>query len=645
MSPTVDKAMIAFSAGCEAYCMVDRMSKASAFRSIRRHEDVVAESSCGAAVGSDSAGMGCRANDVKRACVDRPGQPMYTSPDPGGGSDLHTHAERPVESGTTERDRLVTLWSGAAEPAAEPAGTALRDDLVAVTRLSDSAAVEYYRRLLEEALGLFTAERAFLFECVPDSEGGAEVARCLASLDLDGDEVDQPDRKAPRHGPRLAAATGQPFYRALGEETPAGKRGSSVVALPAICRERTLCILVVENRFQDIAVDETTVHAALVYCRALAAYRDLAAMVDENASLWTDLTRMQEEAEQRAEQEAARSGAPRPAAQARSRPQREGLQGDFSMIVGASRKIVEILEIIDRISGSNAPVLINGESGTGKELAALAVHSNSPRRDGKFVSENCGAITETLLESELFGYVKGAFTGANKEHKGLFELACGGTLFLDEVGDMSSSMQKKLLRVLQEGVIRRVGDKEFTPVDVRIISATNKDLLTECQAGNFREDLFYRLNVINLRLPPLRERGEDIPPLIEYFLTELAAEGEAPKTVDSAALQVMSRYTWPGNIRELQNEVKKLVALSDGDVIGVPDLSEHLRDEDDAGPGSRDWTQGFANMSLKEATELLEKVLIRNALDQSGGNKSLVAKSLQIPKTSLYNKIHKYQLG
>ncbi|MEM7233030.1 MAG: sigma-54 dependent transcriptional regulator, partial [Planctomycetota bacterium] len=268
----------------------------------------------------------------------------------------------------------------------------------------------------------------------------------------------------------------------------------------------------------------------------------------------------------------------------------------------------------------------------------------SPRSDKPFVSENCAAITETLLESELFGYVKGAFTGANKDHKGLFEIADGGTLFLDEVGDMSSSMQKKLLRVLQEGVIRRVGAKEYTPVDVRIISATNKDLLSECRKGNFREDLYYRLNVINLKLPPLRDRKEDVVPLIEFFLEQSAKEHGTHTSVDPNAQQKLVAYAWPGNVRELQNEVKRLCAMADDQIIKVSDLSEALLSGEAGESTLQDWPVELAQMTLREATERLEKSMIQNALNETGGNKSLVAKTLQIPKTSLYNKINKYEL-
>ena len=540
-------------------------------------------------------------------------------------------------SSQTERDALVAAWEGknAEETRRDPVAL---DLLTSTAKPSDEDSANA-ESLLRELLQLFSAERAFLFQIDPAGDDGCEVLGCMASTDLDGDTVSQPERKVSRSLLKLAASTGKPLYRSLGEETPAGERGSSLIALPARSRDKTLSVALLENRFQNLCFDTDSARLSKAYCDALGMRQDLVQTAEQNDSLWRDLTRLREE-KGRVSPEASQ-----PMAAVAAAPiLREGLTGEFSMIVGKSQRIVEILEVIDRISGSTAPVLVNGESGTGKELAALAVHTNSPRRGGPFVSENCGAITETLLESELFGYVKGAFTGANKDHKGLFELACGGTLFLDEVGDMSSSMQKKLLRVLQEGVIRRVGAKDFTPVDVRIISATNKDLLSECRAGTFREDLYYRLNVINLKLPALRDRREDIPALIEYFLEQAAREGEPAKTIDREALDRLAEHSWPGNIRELQNEVKRLVALSDGDVIHVSDLSEHLAVDDESQSLGRDWTEAFSDLTLKEATEQLERTLIQRALELSGGNKSLVAKTLQIPKTSLYNKINKYQL-
>jgi diguanylate cyclase (GGDEF)-like protein len=242
------------------------------------------------------------------------------------------------------------------------------------------------------------------------------------------------------------------------------------------------------------------------------------------------------------------------------------LKYNYDQIVGKSGRMQELFRLLDRICETSVPVFIHGESGTGKELVAKAIHYNGPRRKGRIISENCAAMSETLLESELFGYMKGSFTGAQGDRKGLFELASGGSLFLDEVGDMSLSMQKKLLRVLQEGEIRRVGGKDTIKIDVRIISASNKDLKRLTEEGKFREDLYYRLNVVKVELPPLRERKEDLPLLIDHFLKEDDGANK-PKRFDSDAMQMMLRYNWPGNIRELKNVVERAKIISEGDVI------------------------------------------------------------------------------
>jgi len=242
------------------------------------------------------------------------------------------------------------------------------------------------------------------------------------------------------------------------------------------------------------------------------------------------------------------------------------LRYNYDNIIGQAPRMQEIFRLLDRITDTTVPVFIHGESGTGKELVAKAIHYNGPRRKYRMISENCAATSESLLESELFGYVKGAFTGAQNDRKGLFELANKGTLFLDEVGDMSLGMQKKLLRVLQENEIRRVGGKEQIKVDVRIISASNKDLKGLTEEGKFREDLYYRLNVVKVDLPPLRERKEDLPLLMDYFLND-ETTGEPTKRFDTEAMQMLMRYNWPGNIRELRNVVERAKIISDGSLI------------------------------------------------------------------------------
>jgi transcriptional regulator with GAF, ATPase, and Fis domain len=570
-------------------------------------------------------------------------------------------------TGTVAADLLSEAWCQ--EPSVEEDGFALYHSLRAVSVTAacagnpDAALAEpgsppaptvddqTFQAALDLLIGLLGAERAFLFRA--PEERGAPFEDCVASRNFDGEEILQPADKVPRERLAEAAATGRPVLAAPEgpalpgplDPSPAGPDAPDPVrsaTFPLAWKDRLHGVLHIENRFRPLRLNRHSLRLAEIHCRLLALWLELSRLEDENHALWLDVARLREE------EDARTSSSPPPLARAAPRssksPRRSDLKGDYSLIIGSSREMLEVFQVLDRISSSNAPVLITGESGTGKELIAQATHQNSPRRDKVFVSENCGALTETLLESELFGYVRGAFTGASKDHKGLFELAIGGTLFLDEVGDMSPGMQKKLLRVLQEGVIRRVGGKEYIPVDVRIISATNKDLLEEVRAGSFREDLYYRLNVIHLRLPPLRERKEDIPILVEHFLEVLNREAGTAKAVDAATLECLSQYSWPGNIRELQNEVRRMFALSE-ETIRVGDVSETILAGEKRDFPLHELHRELSRLTLKDATERLEKEMIRAALVQSRGNKSLVAKMLQVPKTSLYNKINKYGLG
>lgn len=514
-------------------------------------------------------------------------------------------------------------------------------------RRDDLADAGGWQGPLEAVIDILGAERAFVFVCSDDAPPEEVSTRrdsleYLASSNVDGEEVLQPEDKVPFETLVQVAASGKPHGH--GPERTANAKADDdgiasfhSVGLPVPWRNETAAVLFVENRFRPLLIDRTTLRISEIYCREMAGALRLEHLKRENESLWIDISRLRENGSPTIS-----SQIPAPASKGRAAlVGRSELTGDYSLIVGSSPRMIEIFHVLDRISSSAAPVLINGESGTGKELIAQAVHQNSLRKDKAFVSENCGALTETLLESELFGYVRGAFTGATKDHKGLFELAIGGTLFLDEVGDMSHGMQKKLLRVLQEGVVRRVGGKEYISVDVRILSATNKDLLEEVRSGNFREDLYYRLNVINLKLPPLRERKEDIAEIVQYFLDALSQKAGLEKTIDPIAMERLLSYNWPGNIRELQNEVRRMFALSD-DTIQTQDLSETLRAGNSQDPPFQALERELASLTLKEATERLEKEMIRNALVQARGNKSQVAKVLQVPKTSLYNKINKY---
>ncbi len=295
----------------------------------------------------------------------------------------------------------------------------------------------------------------------------------------------------------------------------------------------------------------------------------------------------------------------------------------FSGIIGKDHKMIQIFEQIRELATNDYPVHINGETGTGKELVASAIHNESKRGAGAFVPVNCGALPEGLIESELFGHVKGAFSGAIRDKKGRFELAHGGTIFLDEIADLPKAMQVKLLRVLQEGSLERVGAERSVSVDVRVISATNKDLRKEVEKQNFREDLFYRLNVVPVSLPPLRERRNDIPLLVAHFLEQAAKRGSKSLGLSKDALSVMMDYSWPGNVRELQNAVHFAIVKSKGRLIHPEDLPIELRRTDYIKP-----TPG--------PSKKLNPDTVMAALKESGGNKSKAAKILGVGRATLY---------
>ncbi|MBT3584261.1 MAG: sigma 54-interacting transcriptional regulator [Halobacteriovoraceae bacterium] len=316
----------------------------------------------------------------------------------------------------------------------------------------------------------------------------------------------------------------------------------------------------------------------------------------------------------------------------------------YHNMIGKSKKMQAIYGLLEKVSNSDSSVFIQGDNGTGKELVAKAVHYGSPRKDCLFLAVNCSAFNDNLLDSELFGHVKGAFTGAIKDKKGLFEMAHGGSLFLDEIGDTSLSMQVKLLRVLQEGTFLPVGATTPRKADVRIIAATNKPIKEMMAKGEFREDLFYRINVINVNIPALRERADDIPILMEHFLKKRCDEsGCALKTLSKKCMEKMLDYPWPGNVRELENEIERLVVLAGEDKMVTPDLlSPRIIDFGEkpeiAGKGIN--TSG----SLKQALEELEAIMIREGLKRCNFNKSKLSKELGISRASLIMKVDKYGL-
>ena len=304
-------------------------------------------------------------------------------------------------------------------------------------------------------------------------------------------------------------------------------------------------------------------------------------------------------------------------------------------IVGKSKAISQVLETIQQISSSDTNVLIYGESGTGKELAAKAIHHLSPRSAKRFVAFNCGSFTDELMANELFGHEKGAFTGAVQEKKGLLEAADGGTVFLDEIGDMPMSMQVKLLRVIQEKELLRVGGVDPLPVNVRFIAATHRDLQQDVQGGNFRQDLYYRLNVIALRLPPLTERIDDIPLLVNHFLAQKSlAMKKTIEAIEPQAMDLLSRYSWPGNVRELENIMERAVALENGPMIRVADLPDYIHN----------LTIETYRHSPSEIPSLedQEKRYIQWVLEKSDGNKTKAAKIMGIDRVSLWRKLKRY---
>jgi two-component system, NtrC family, response regulator HupR/HoxA len=313
----------------------------------------------------------------------------------------------------------------------------------------------------------------------------------------------------------------------------------------------------------------------------------------------------------------------------------------YGGIIGGSPQMLELYSLLDRVSPSDSTVLIQGENGTGKELVARAIHDRSLRCDHRFVVTNCSAFNDNLLDSELFGHKRGAFTGAVADKAGLFEMADLGTFFLDEIGDMSPSLQVKVLRVLQDGTFNRVGDTETRKVDVRILAATNRDLRAMVEAGTFREDLFYRINVINVVLPSLRERRDDVPVLIDYFFARHRRNGR-PKRLAPDCLEQMLAYPWPGNVRELENEIERLVVLSgDAPMIASSLLSPRIRQFT---PDTTDAGSGIDESSLPAAVEALERRMIGAAIKRHNGNKTRAAEELKVSRRNLIRLVQKYQL-
>jgi len=323
------------------------------------------------------------------------------------------------------------------------------------------------------------------------------------------------------------------------------------------------------------------------------------------------------------------------------RAQRE--RGSIKNIIGHSDKMQAVFQMIETVAEVQSTILVTGESGTGKELVARAIHDLSPRAEKPFISINCGAFTETLLESELFGYVKGSFTGANANRKGLFEAAHRGTIFLDEIGEMSPAMQVKLLRVLQERKVRPVGAHDEMPIDARVIAATNRDLKAMSEDGSFREDLFYRISVIPISLPPLRERAEDIAELVEYFINKFCQQQGRKVSISQKAMQMLENYAWHGNVRELEHTIERAVALERTEEIQPERLPDHISNYNPTRIKA-EFDLPDDGINLVSHLENLEKTYVVEALKKTGGNQTRAAELLQIPVRSLRHLLDKHQI-
>jgi len=496
--------------------------------------------------------------------------------------------------------------------------------------------------IVDTVIELTDAERGFLL--LENDAGALEVK---VARNIDQQTLDAAEFELSRSIARRAAAGGEPIVTidAVGDErfseamSVSDLHLHSVLAVPLAIKGRVAGTIYVDHRLRKGAFDQEDVRLVLDFA-------EQAAIALENARLLAELRRRERQVDalnRRLELELAARREELAGAKQELRENREALavRYDYRNIIGKTPRMLELFRQLDRITDTALPVVIAGESGTGKELVARAIHANGPRRDRPFVGENCAAIPETLLESTLFGYVRGAFTGAEHDTRGLFEIADTGTLFLDEVGEMSPAMQGKLLRVLQEGELRRVGSERMRKVDVRIVAASNRDLGRLVEEGKFRRDLYFRLNVAQIALPPLRDRRDDIPLMVEHFRAKgAAAAGRAPKPIDPAALARLVAYRWPGNVRELENEITRADALS-GDRITVADLSPAVASSGDPGvlPTDPD------NLELRPRVERLERSLLREALGRAGNNQTKAAEMLGLSRFGLQKKLKRYNFA
>ncbi len=596
--------------------------------------------------------------------------------DPGdviaiGSSQIHVDAE-PVaprdEAGETRRihpgDLAADVGSvGFATQTDEEARG--RDNLKVFAQITRDLAREtelqpLLRRIVDSAVALVGGERGFLLltEARPGgarrSGGDASTMTVRVARQFDKSDIPVPSSRLSTGIAERVAEAGRPLLsvdaghddRFQGMASVEDLKLRSVLCLPILIEGATDGVLYVDNRLQRGAFSEDDLDLAELFAgQAAVAIRNarlLKELRERNQRLVHSTAQIERLNEQLGRKIRDRDTE---LAVVRAELGRERGRYDYTAIVGASDGMRRVFQQLDRIVESELPVLIHGESGTGKELIARAIHFNGPRKERPFVVENCAALPDTLLESELFGHTRGAFTGADRAKKGLIEQADGGTLFLDEIGDMSREMQKKLLRVLQEGEVRPLGSNQTVKVDVRLISASHQDLDEMVRDGRFREDLYYRVNVLAVHLPPLRERREDVPLLAEALLARAARESGRPVPMLSHEMQAtLVAYDWPGNVRELENEMRRLMVLAEDTVLLEhlsPSILEHAGRSDEASNLEPPEVLG----DLRAAVARFEQRAIEAALARAGGNKSRAAKELGISRFALQRKLDKYRLG
>lgn len=522
------------------------------------------------------------------------------------------------------------------------------------TRLAEEPdPVRLMERILDEGVAIVRAERGFVVACF--RAGDAMTFRVVAARKLEKAAIDKPDFEFSRTVVRRVAEGGSAQLVTDAPNDPLTKNVTSInvidvrsiLCVPLRAQGQTLGVLYLDQRYvkrefsaADLSAVETFARPAAVVLAAAQRAEQIASQRDELAKRVATIERLRAELKEQYLERSKELNALRDV-QAASAPAPDGGLPD---IVARSPSMKSVLNLVRRVAPADASVLIVGESGSGKEGLARALHALSPRARGPFRAENCAAFADPLLESELFGHERGAFTGAEQLRVGIFEAAKGGTILLDEIGDMSPSLQVKLLRVLQERTIRRLGGDTVIPVDVRIVGATHQDLDAMVADGRFRADLYYRLNVVRIEVPPLRERLACVPALIDHFLAGFA---EQKLVIEPQVRELLLTYPWPGNVRELQNEVRRLAVLAGpGGTIRPGLLSASILAH--AGQGPRGPSDAESTEPLLPGLWRLEEVereAIARALRQCRGNKTSAAKLLGIPKTTLYHRMEKLGLG